>query len=73
MALAGTMQILELTPALGDEIAVNGRIRIVFEHLISELPEGWRLGYRVYGAYDSALEPLRGARPAVGGYSLSAT
>ena len=53
ITLSGWMSIIELTPTLGDEVSANGRLFVVFEHQIGNIPPGWRLGYRAYGAYTS--------------------
>ncbi len=49
--LHGTLIIDELTPPLGTQIAANGRLFIVYRHYAENVPEGWRVGYRVWGTY----------------------
>jgi hypothetical protein len=49
--LGGTLTIDDISPPVGSEIAANGRIFISYRHHATGLPEGWRMGYRIWGTY----------------------
>lgn len=47
IALGGHIRILDVTPPLGSGIAASGRMSMLVEHHVSNIPTGWRVGYRV--------------------------
>ncbi|GIW06161.1 MAG: hypothetical protein KatS3mg060_0966 [Dehalococcoidia bacterium] len=48
--LGGTLTIEDVSPPVGTEMAANGRVFISYRHHATGLPEGWRMGYRIWGS-----------------------